>query len=160
MRYLTAFFFLISTIALAQNDQIQDALKKYNDDTVPYITVDTLSNNLSDYILLDTRTRAEFEVSHLPNAIWVGQFFKSSRIENLDKSQKVVVYCSIGVRSENYGEKLLEQGFKTVYNLQGGLFTWFDAGYKVVDLNGNTTHKVHTYSKKWSEYIKNGDKVY
>ncbi|MEE2801958.1 MAG: rhodanese-like domain-containing protein [Bacteroidota bacterium] len=160
MRYLTALFFLISTIALAQNDQIQDALKKYNDDTVPYITVDTLSNNLSDYILLDTRTRAEFEVSHLPNAIWVGQFFKSSRIENLDKSQKVVVYCSIGVRSENYGEKLLEQGFKTVYNLQGGLFTWFDAGYKVVDLNGNTTHKVHTYSKKWSDYIKNGDKVY
>ncbi|ARN70223.1 hypothetical protein BST91_00375 [Nonlabens tegetincola] len=160
MRYLTALFFLISTIALAQNDQIQDALKKYNDDTVPYITVDTLSNNLSDYILLDTRTRAEFEVSHLPNAIWVGQFFKSSRIENLDKSQKVVVYCSIGVRSENYGEKLLEQGFKTVYNLQGGLFTWFDTGYKVVDLNGNTTHKVHTYSKKWSDYIKNGDKVY
>lgn len=160
MRYLTVLFFLISTIALAQNDQIQDALKKYNDDTVPYITVDTLSNNLSDYILLDTRTRAEFEVSHLPNAIWVGQFFKSSRIENLDKSQMVVVYCSIGVRSENYGEKLLEQGFKTVYNLQGGLFTWFDTGYKVVDLNGNTTHKVHTYSKKWSDYIKNGDKVY
>ncbi|MGB5980996.1 MAG: rhodanese-like domain-containing protein [Nonlabens sp.] len=139
---------------------IPGLLEKFNDNTVPYITVDSLHQNLSDFVVLDTRKKAEFEVSHLPNAIWAGEKFDRDQLPELDKSKPVVVYCSVGVRSENYGEDLLEDGFQRVYNLYGSIFSWKDAGYEVVDKKGNPTEEVHTYSRRWSKYLKTGKKVY
>ena len=46
--------------------------------------------------------------------LWVGyDDFKLSEVEKKlpDKSAEIVVYCSIGVRSENIGEELLESGY-------------------------------------------------
>ena len=72
----------------------------------------------------------------------------------------LVVYCSIGVRSEKIGEKLKEAGYKKVYNLYGGIFKWKNSGNPVVDSNGEPTEKVHAYSRYWGRFLTNAEKVY
>ena len=144
----------------AQEDTIPELLEKYNDETVEYITADSLQNQYHEFIVLDTRTKKEYEVSHLPGAIWVGPRLRKNRLPQMKPNQKVVVYCTVGVRSEDFGEQLLSEGFKNVFNLYGSIFYWKDAGHEVVDMDGKATEKVHTYSKKWSRYLNTGEKVY
>ncbi|WP_231717744.1 rhodanese-like domain-containing protein [Nonlabens sp. YIK11] len=148
-------------VAVGEAQSIDDVLKKYNTQSVPYISVQELKMNYQDYIILDTRKLEEFEVSHLPNAIWAGESLKDWKglAKTANKNKPIVVYCTVGVRSENYGEKLQEAGFSDVKNLYGSIFAWKDAGYEVVDQQGKPTEDVHTYSKAWAKYLKTGNKV-
>ena len=76
-----------------------------------------------------------------------------------NKNKTIVVYCSIGYRSEKIAEKLRRKGY-TVFNLYGGIFDWKNKGNTVVDSLGNTTEKVHAYNEAWSKWLFNGQKVY
>lgn len=113
------------------------------------------------YIMLDARERNEYEVSHIPGAIWVGyEDFDPGRLDELDKDAPLVVYCSVGYRSEKIAEALTEKGFSNVSNLYGGIFEWVNAGHQVVDMQDAETSKVHAYSKSWGVWLKKGKKVY
>jgi rhodanese-related sulfurtransferase len=114
-----------------------------------------------DIVLLDTRTEREYEVSHLPGARFV-EFnkFNQEDFEGLDRATKVVVYCTVGYRSERIGEKLQKMGFSDVYNLYGGIFEWKNQGHEVINPEGKETEQVHTYNKDWSKWLNSGEKVY
>ena len=106
---------------------IKDVLNKFNDNAVPYITVDELTELETQPILLDAREPAEYNISHLENAIAVGfNDFEISKVASLkiDKDKMIVVYCSVGVRSELIGKRLLNEGYTSVFNLYGGIFDW------------------------------------
>jgi predicted sulfurtransferase len=77
----------------------------------------------------------------------------------IDKNTPIVVYCSIGYRSEKVGEKLLNEGF-TVYNLYGGIFNWKNSNNPVVDNNEIATQKVHCFNQEWSKWLLKGEKIY
>ena len=86
---------------------------------------DKLSNTKNPQ-LLDVRTPEEYAVEHLENASnvnWNGDDFVS-KVEKLDKSQPVFVYCKVGGRSSQAADKLAELGFKEIYNLDGGIMKW------------------------------------
>ena len=124
--------------------------------SVDVISVSELNNHLGEYTLLDTREIDEYLVSRIPGALHLG--YKNPKWETLDvldKNQPVIVYCSIGYRSEKIGEKLKKQGFANVRNLYGSIFEWANQGYSLEDPRGNTTNIVHGYNKKWSKYVKN-----
>ena len=108
-------------------------------------------------VILDARERAEYDVSHLPNAVFIGyNNFEKKIVDSLAKDKPIVVYCSIGYRSEKIGEKLQKLGFTKVYNLYGSIFEWVNQGNVVVDKNGQPTKKVHTYNKAWSRWVEDG----
>ncbi|PCJ98824.1 MAG: rhodanese [Flavobacteriaceae bacterium] len=157
---ITAFLFLATSVR--SQKKLDKVLEKLNKESVPYIQVEELST-MSNVILLDTRKKEEFNVSHLKDAVWVG--YKHFEIELAKKSipnanSTIVVYCSIGVRSEDIGEKLLKAGFNNVHNLYGGIFEWKEKGNIVVDDSDNETQKVHVYSKHWGKLLTNAVKVY
>ena len=86
---------------------------------------DKLSNTKNPQ-LLDVRTPEEYAVEHLENASnvnWNGNDFVS-KVEKLDKSQPVFVYCKVGGRSSQAANKLAELGFAAIYNLDGGIMKW------------------------------------
>jgi len=86
---------------------------------------DKLSNTKNPQ-LLDVRTPEEYAVEHLENASnvnWNGDDFVS-KVEKLDKSQPVFVYCKVGGRSSQAADKLAELGFAAIYNLDGGIMKW------------------------------------
>lgn len=158
---ITTLIFLFVTV-FSQAQTIAAALEKYNRNTVTYIKVQDLKADYSNYTILDTRKRKEYEVSHLPGAIFIGdkEDFHEYLATKPDRSKPVVVYCSIGVRSEDAGETINNLGFTNVKNLYGGIFMWKDAGFNIVNSNNKPTDTVHVYSKEWGTYLKTGKKVY
>ncbi|WP_397445241.1 rhodanese-like domain-containing protein [Polaribacter sp. R77954] len=163
MKKICILFLVISSTAFGQK-KLDKLLHKWNKRNVPYMSVETLALPKTDAILLDAREPKEFEVSHLENAICVGydKFKIKETLAKLpeDKNAKIVVYCSLGIRSETVAHKIIEAGYTNVYNLYGGIFEWKNANFQVVDTLGNSTEKVHTFNKDWSKWLKKGKKVY
>ncbi len=163
MKLSLLFFFSLFCVGIGFSQNEMDvALQKYNSQTVPYITtIDLVTAN--NPVLLDTRNEEEYNTSHLKNAIWVG--YKTFNIHYIletirDKNTPIVVYCSIGVRSEDIGEKLIAVGYTNVSNLHGGIFAWKNQGYPVYDNQQQETNKVHAFDKQWGKLLTNGEKVY
>jgi len=119
------------------------------------------AKNISDVIFVDAREKKEYEVSHINNAVWCGyDDFDINRLKGMDASKKVIVYCSVGYRSEKISLKLKKLGFSTTYNLYGGIFEWKNEGNPVYDNLGNETEKVHAYNEKWGVWLTAGEKIY
>ena len=129
--------------------------------TVPLITSDALKSKLSDVVLLDTRAQKEFDISHIAGARFVNyDDFQPIDVQDLPKDQEIIVYCSVGYRSERIGEKLQEAGYTNVKNLYGGIFGWKNEGNNVVGVNDQPTDSVHTYSRSWGKWLFKGIKVH
>ena len=128
--------------------------------TVLLIKASELSGK-KDIIILDTRSPEEFDVSHIPGATMIdyGSFSKSD-VKNVEKDAEVIVYCSVGYRSERIGEKMQKMGFTNVKNLYGGIFDWKNQDKEVLNKNQQPTDRVHTYNKPWSQWLYKGIKVY
>ena len=123
--------------------------------------LDTLLSENPDVVVLDTRSKKEYEVSRIGNAKFIDyDNFKPEMVKDIPKNQQIVVYCSVGYRSEKIGEKLQKMGYKNVLNLYGGIFGWKNTNHNVVDIQGQPTDSVHTYNKSWSKYLHKGVKVY
>lgn len=129
---------------------------------VPTVSVVELSKeNLNKLTLLDAREKKEYNVSHLKNARWIGyDDFNMQRVSGVAKDAPIVIYCSIGVRSEKLGIKLQKAGFTNVRNLYGSIFEWVNQGNPVYDNSGKRTNKVHAYSRVWGVWLNEGEKVY
>ena len=143
---------------------LKQLLKKHNTESVPYISVNDLKKDTEKVILLDSREPKEFKVSHIKNAICIGydNFDLNKTIEKLpsNKNAKIVVYCSLGIRSEDIAEKLKKSGYTNIYNLYGGIFEWKNQNNTVVNSEGIQTNKVHTFNKEWSKWLQKGIKIY
>jgi len=124
--------------------------------TAPVINVKDAYINKSNFIFLDAREFDEYQVSHISGSRFIGyDNFSISTVNDLSKESKIIVYCSIGYRSEKIATKLKKEGFKKVYNLYGSIFEWVNEGYEITDKSGSNTNKIHTYNKKWSQWVKN-----
>ncbi|WNJ16416.1 rhodanese-like domain-containing protein [Pontibacter sp. G13] len=167
MRLLWAtisFLIIMHTSGCAQSDSsaFDVMVEGLLDHSVPEFTVEAFKNaDQASFLILDAREPREFEVSHLPNARCVGyDELDLSAVEHLDKTQPILVYCSVGYRSEKVAEKLKAAGFQAVYNLYGGIFDWTNQGLKVVDSSGQMTERVHGFSPAWGIWVQHGEVVY
>ncbi|MGB4440736.1 MAG: rhodanese-like domain-containing protein [Coriobacteriia bacterium] len=74
--------------------------------------------------LVDVRTAAEFEAGHLPGAELVPLNTFEAAAAGWDPSEPIVLYCATGSRSSQAAAVLRGLGFKTVYDLGGGIVQW------------------------------------
>lgn len=162
MKSLLYFIPFLFSIMTAAQSTIPKVLERLNKETVPYIKVNEIKSK-DNIVFLDAREPKEYNISHIENAINVGyDKFESKNVTSILKNKNaiIVVYCSIGVRSERIAEKLLKLGYNNVHNLYGGIFEWKNDGQKVVNNQNQETEQVHVFSKKWGAYLSNGIKVY
>ena len=77
------------------------------------------------YIILDTRTQAEYDEGHIPGAIVVPHDEITDRAEEElpDKDQLLLVYCRSGRRSKLAAEALVELGYTNIKEF-GGIIDW------------------------------------
>lgn len=102
-----------SEIKTVNVDEFEKLLKETNNKTV-----------------LDVRTPGEFETGHIKNAINInvnGEAFEAG-VTQLDTNKAIYVYCLAGSRSMKAAEILQGMGFKSIYNLSGGISAWNGAG--------------------------------
>lgn len=84
-------------------------------------------------IILDVRTPEEWSDGTIPNASTIdfyGDDFRD-KINLMDKEKEIYVYCLAGGRSAKAAAILAENGFKKVYNLEGGFRSWKENGFPV-----------------------------
>lgn len=109
--------------------------------------------------LIDVRTSGEFAGGHLENAIncdWNGDNFES-QIKELDKQKPVFVYCLSGGRSASAASSMRSAGFKTVYEMNGGMIKWRAAGLPEtsnVSTNQSNGMSLVDYTKLTKSYKK------
>ncbi len=146
--------------AQIQNKAFEKLLQMMVSDRVPKVECEQVKK-MKNAIFLDAREKKEFEVSHLKDAKWVGfETFTLKNMPKIPKDRPIVVYCSIGVRSGKIAEKLLEAGYKNVYNFNGSIFEWVNQGNPVYDQSGKITSKIHVYDSKWGVWCNKGEKIY
>ncbi|HEX4945822.1 MAG TPA: rhodanese-like domain-containing protein [Blastocatellia bacterium] len=107
--------------------------------------------NRTQPLLLDARTPEEFAVSHLHGARNGEQI--AAALKDYPKDQPIVTYCAVGYRSSVLADKLRQQGFTNVANLEGSIFQWANEGrplYKGEAL----VQQVHPFDTKWGQMLK------
>jgi rhodanese-related sulfurtransferase len=77
------------------------------------------------YIILDTRTQEEYEVSHIPGAILIpyDEITEKAETQLPDKDQLILVYCRSGRRSKLAAEDLVKLGYTNIKEF-GGIIDW------------------------------------
>ncbi|TJY37838.1 rhodanese-like domain-containing protein [Pontimicrobium aquaticum] len=163
MKLITQILILLFSIFSFSQETMCDLLKNHNTKNIPYISVQELAMPKTEAIILDAREPKEYETSHIKNAIHIG--YDNFNIETVssiikNKDMQIVVYCSIGIRSENIAKKLKKAGYTKVYNLYGGIFEWKNKDFNVYNSEATETESIHVFSKEWSQWLTKGIKVY
>lgn len=85
----------------------------------------SLMDTEEEYIILDVRTREEYENEHIPGAICIpNETIGAKEIPELpDKNQLILVYCRSGNRSKQAAEKLAALGYTNIVEF-GGIIDW------------------------------------
>jgi rhodanese-related sulfurtransferase len=96
-----------------------------------------------DVFVLDVRTPAEFNSSHIEGATLIpvtnafgsnvsSEMLLDARTDEIPQNKKILVYCRTGQRSTAASKILINEGDSQVYNMAGGINAWINAGYPVV----------------------------
>jgi rhodanese-related sulfurtransferase len=83
-------------------------------------------------VVLDVRTADEYAQGHLKGAINIPLSDLPVQIGEFDRNRPILVYCRTGVRSAQASTILVNSGFTQVYDMEGGLDAWINAGYPTV----------------------------
>jgi rhodanese-related sulfurtransferase len=94
-------------------------------------------------LLVDVRTKAEFESGHLKNALNIPHdlFVRgaySKKIGDIPKDKHVLLYCRSGRRSGIAQDVLARDGYSNIKNMKGGIIEWKKAGLPVVQGAGES----------------------
>ena len=95
--------------------------------TVPKITireVNALREQGELFQLLDIREEWERNLVKVDGSLFIPMDQLPLRIAELDKTDKIVIYCHTGVRSAAVTAYLMGQGFEDVNNMAGGIDAW------------------------------------
>ena len=86
----------------------------------------TLINENNELVILDVRTKEEYDNGHIPGAKLVPVQILPMKIDELDKYKEkpVLVYCASGGRSPRAVDTLVNNSFKKIYHLSRGLSSW------------------------------------
>lgn len=116
MRILTSILLMaLSAIASAQTD----------------ISVDECGTMIASknkkLQIIDVRTKAEYDKGHIEGAKladWKRDDFDKVIEKATKKKRPTIVYCRTGIRSKAASKRMVEMGYKQVYNLRGGYMAW------------------------------------
>jgi thiosulfate sulfurtransferase len=92
------------------------------------LTPSQLQSRQKQLLVIDVRGWLEYMMGHIPGA----QRLNRDRIlKEIPKDQSIAITCLSGHRSVISAQWLVTQGYRQVYNVQGGLLAWQGAGYPV-----------------------------
>ncbi len=108
--------------------------------------------NIPQPLLLDVRTKAEYDISHIPGATRIEPDSDASAVK-IPHDRPIITYCSVGYRSGAFAKKLQETGYKNVQNMSGSIFEWANEG-RPLEHDGKPVKKVHPYNAVWGKLLK------
>ena len=101
-----------------------------NDQGAVYVNITAeeakqIMDNEEGYIILDVRTKEEYDEGHIPGAIVISHEEIAEKADEVltDKDQLILVYCRSGRRSKIAAEALVELGYTNIKEF-GGIIDW------------------------------------
>jgi thioredoxin len=145
MKIIVGFLFLAFSFGCYSQDKTSLSAPEFKDG---------ISKN--DIQILDVRTAGEYQNGHIQNALLANwnnkdEFFE--RVKYIDKTKPVYVYCLSGGRSSAAAKWMRENGYKPVFELQGGINAWKNASLPV---EGASNVKQITMEEYQSQIANNG----
>ena len=104
---------------------------------IDLLTVKELKKELDQtdqtLILLDVRTIEEFNSGRIKNSINIPHDLLLSDISLISdyKNEKVVVYCRSGKRAKIVLDRLSDEGFSTLIDIDGDMLAWNSANLPI-----------------------------
>ena len=80
-----------------------------------------------ELIILDVREEKERSVGFLTNNLNIPMGQVKAKMDSLDKSKNILVYCKSGTRSDRIADILSKNDFQKVSSLKGGFNAWLKA---------------------------------
>lgn len=118
----------------AELDALVDEEVRFDIPVITGYQLKELSESGDPLIVLDARAKEDYDKKHIKNAKWIGEEdFSIERIWMLDQSKTIVLYGSMGGKTEAIAQQLEKVGFKKIYNLHGNLDEWAKYKYVVLD---------------------------
>lgn len=75
-------------------------------------------------VMLDVREPEELREAAIPQALHIPMREVPARVGELPRHKPIVVFCKAGARSRRVAHFLVANGFKEVFNLDGGIDAW------------------------------------
>jgi len=91
---------------------------------------DISAGTAENMFLLDVRTRDEFGLGTIEGAVNIPLDELRNHLGEIPHDKKIIVFCGVGLRAHVACRILMQNGFKEVYNLSGGLKTYETASQK------------------------------
>lgn len=105
---------------------------------VQVVSIDEMRTHLkySNVQVIDVRSKNDFQESHILNAenIIYDKNFRN-KLNDLDKTKPVAIYCTTGKISSEAAKILQQAGFQRIYVLNGGIKHWISEKQQVIKKN-------------------------
>jgi rhodanese-related sulfurtransferase len=138
-RSLFPLFVLAFLLFACQSRSVQNTAEKVNVDGGSYtnLKVEELHNMLQDkdFVFVNVHIPFEGNVAETDLSIPYNEISDPKNLSQLptDKNAKIVLYCRSGRMSEMAAETLVKLGYNNIWNLDGGMVAWEQAGYPLLD---------------------------
>ena len=127
---------LFSAGCLTKNVQIiQDKTGTWNLTAFEARNIIESNSSNSNYIILDVRTRNEFDSGHIAGSLSIDVSSDSfnDEILKLPMNKDYIIYCQSGRRSQKAVDKMKKMGYSKLYHIIGGIEAWKRAGFTLTE---------------------------
>lgn len=147
----SAVFILLISFVACHSDASQNGIGG----TISADEFEAKINENAQAQIADVRTPGEYSDGHIKGAVnidWNNAAFETE-IEKFDKEKPVFVYCLSGGRSAGAVSKMKSIGFKQIYELEGGMRSWYNKN-KPVDAGATSTEAKGMTLVEFNEKLK------
>ena len=133
MKKIFLFLFAIGVLAGCQAKPVTGEPVTTDAGSYQNVTVDQLQSMLhnKDFVLINVHVPFAGDIPNTDLSIPYDQVEQNLPQFPADKDAKIVLYCRSGRMSEIAAEKLVSLGYTNVWNLQGGMVDWEQAGFEL-----------------------------
>ena len=125
---------LLVTLLLAACQPAQPVAQSSGAAAIKMMTVKELKTQLDkkDFPLINVHIPYEGEIANTDTFIDYREIDKNLDKLPKDKNAKIVLYCRSGRMSHIAAETLVKLGYTNVYDVEGGMLAWEEAGYPLI----------------------------
>lgn len=83
-----------------------------------------------DTVWIDVRQPEEWAEGTIPGVKRIALGELDDHLTGLDKDKTYIMVCRSGARSDRAAQMMVAQGFNKLFNFDGGMLAWKEAGYE------------------------------
>ncbi|MBU2979850.1 thiosulfate sulfurtransferase GlpE [Alteromonas sp. C1M14] len=89
-----------------------------------HISIQDAAERLEEFVIVDIRDPQSFAAGHMPTALNLNNENFADFLAATPPEKQVLVVCYHGVSSQQAANVIVQQGYETVFSMDGGFEAW------------------------------------